>query len=43
MRNGFSPWIRALGGVDWWKKTEVENLEQLSLKGENDRVNRSNN
>jgi hypothetical protein len=20
MRNGYSPWIRALGGVDWWKK-----------------------
>jgi hypothetical protein len=20
MRNGFSPWIRALGGDDWWKK-----------------------
>jgi hypothetical protein len=19
MRNGFSPWIRARGGVDWWK------------------------
>jgi hypothetical protein len=19
MRNGFSPWVRALGGVDWWK------------------------
>jgi hypothetical protein len=18
MRNGFSPWVRALGGVDWW-------------------------
>jgi hypothetical protein len=22
MQNGFSPWIRALGGVDWRKKTE---------------------
>jgi peptidoglycan/xylan/chitin deacetylase (PgdA/CDA1 family) len=21
MRNGFSLWVRALGGVDWWKKT----------------------
>jgi hypothetical protein len=21
----FSPWVRALGGVDWWKKPEVEN------------------
>jgi hypothetical protein len=20
MRNGFSPWIRALGGIVWWKK-----------------------
>jgi hypothetical protein len=22
MWNGFSPWIRALGGIVWWKKTE---------------------
>jgi hypothetical protein len=22
MRNEFSPWIRALGGIVWWKKTE---------------------
>jgi hypothetical protein len=31
MRNGFRPWIRDLGGVDWWKKSRVENLVQLSL------------
>jgi hypothetical protein len=22
MRNGFSPWIRALRAIVWWKKTE---------------------
>jgi hypothetical protein len=31
MRNGCIPWIRALGGVDWWKKPRVENRVQLSL------------
>jgi hypothetical protein len=31
MQNGLSPWLRALGGVDWWKKPRVENLVQLSL------------
>jgi hypothetical protein len=33
MRNGFRPWIRALGGNVWWKKTRVENLVTLSLLG----------
>jgi hypothetical protein len=31
MRNGFSPWIRALGGIVWWKKSEGENLVTLSF------------
>jgi hypothetical protein len=31
MQNGFTPWIRALGGVDWWKNPRVENLVTLSL------------
>jgi hypothetical protein len=31
LRKGFRPWIRALGGVDWWKKPRVENFVQLSL------------
>jgi hypothetical protein len=31
MRNGFSPWIRALGGIVKWKKPRVENLVTLSL------------
>jgi hypothetical protein len=22
MQNGFRPWVRALGGIVWWKKTE---------------------
>jgi hypothetical protein len=26
IQNGFSPWIRALGGIVWWKKLRVENL-----------------
>jgi hypothetical protein len=26
MRYGFSPWIRALGEVDWFKKPRFENL-----------------
>jgi hypothetical protein len=34
MRNGFSPWIRALGGVDWWKKPRVENRDTVPLKGQ---------
>jgi hypothetical protein len=34
MRNGFGLWIKALGGVDWWKNTRDENLVQLSrLRG----------
>jgi hypothetical protein len=31
VRNGFSLLIRGLGGIDWWKKPEVENLVALSL------------
>jgi hypothetical protein len=31
MRDGFSPWFRALCGVDWWKKPRVENLVTQSL------------
>jgi hypothetical protein len=33
MWNGSSPWIRALGGIVWWrnKKPGVENLMTLSL------------
>jgi hypothetical protein len=31
MRNGFRAWIRALGGIVWWKKPRVKNLVLLSL------------
>jgi hypothetical protein len=31
MQNGFWPWIRALGGIVWWKIPRVENLVTLSL------------
>jgi hypothetical protein len=31
MRNGFSPWVRALGGVDCEKKPDVDNLVTVSL------------
>jgi hypothetical protein len=31
IRNGFSPWSRALGGIVWWKNPRVENLVTLSL------------
>jgi hypothetical protein len=31
MQNGFRPWIRALGGIVWWKKPRVKNLVTLSL------------
>jgi hypothetical protein len=31
MQNGYRPWIRALGGVDSWKKIGVENFVTLSL------------
>jgi hypothetical protein len=30
-RNGFWPWIRALGGFGWWKNSSVENLVQQYL------------
>jgi hypothetical protein len=31
IRKYFGVWIRYLDGIDWWKKTEVENLVTLSL------------
>jgi hypothetical protein len=31
MRNSCRPWIRAPGGIVWWKKPRVENLVTLSL------------
>jgi hypothetical protein len=31
IRNGFRPWIRALGGIVCWKKPRVENLVTLPL------------
>jgi hypothetical protein len=31
MRNGFSPWIRALEGIVWWKKPRAENPVALSV------------
>jgi hypothetical protein len=33
IRNGLRPWIRELGGADWWKKQRVKNLVQLFLEG----------
>jgi hypothetical protein len=31
MRHGLSPWIKALGGIVWWKKPRVENPVTLSI------------
>jgi hypothetical protein len=31
MQKGFKPWIKALGGIVWWKKLRVKNLVTLSL------------
>jgi hypothetical protein len=31
IQNRISPWIRAPGGIVWWKKPSVENLVTLSL------------
>jgi hypothetical protein len=32
MRNGFSPWVRALGGVDWWKNRRSKISWQCPFK-----------